>query len=556
MDASKKSKKELTEDIQSLRSQLKEFEQSKPTPAQPRSPMQESGQQTAAFAYDITERKRTENALQENMIRYRELFDHMSSGVAVYEPVENGSDFVFRNLNRAGEQINEVKKEDIVGKKVTEAFPGVEEFGLLDVFRRVYKTGKPQHHPVTLYKDDRTSAWFDNYVYKLPSGEIVAVHDDVTERKQAEEALKQSEVKFRGTFEQAAVGIAHVAPDGHFIRVNQRLCDIVGYTQEELLRKTFQDITHPDDLKADLEYVRQVLADEIKTYSMEKRYYRKDDLIVWINLTVSLIRNESGEPEYFIPVIEDITERKEAEQKLVISQNNLRTLASRLIATEEEQRRQIASNLHDDVSQLLALSVNQLQKLRGSVGLADARTLDNTRQTLEEVIEHVRDLTFDLGSPTLYKLGLKAAIFEFLDERLRDHHAITCEFSGDDTDKLLDSNIRVLLFQAVRELLINVIKHAKANRVEVAVGRKGEDIQICVSDDGIGFDTKITEAPMQRTGGFGLFNIQNQLDLIGGSFEMHSQLGSGSHFTLTAPLKTKTDLAGEKCDGSENSISG
>ena len=137
------------------------------------------------------------------------------------------------------------------------------------------------------------------------------------------------------------------------------------------------------------------------------------------------------EPLYMANVSHDISERKEAEAKLVIYQNNLRYLASRLIATEEEQRRQIASNLHDDVSQLLALSVNQLQKLRGSADLADSKTLDSMRRIIEEVIEHVRDLTFDLGSPTLYKLGLKAAIFELLDDQLRDHHEITCEFTGE-----------------------------------------------------------------------------------------------------------------------------
>ena len=98
--------------------------------------------------------------------------------------------------------------------------------------------------------------------------------------------LKENEERFRATFEQAAVGIAHVALDGRWLRVNQKLCDIVGYSKEELLQKTFQDITHPDDLDADQEFVRQVLAEEIKTYSTEKRYIRKDGSPVWINLTV------------------------------------------------------------------------------------------------------------------------------------------------------------------------------------------------------------------------------------------------------------------------------
>lgn len=136
--------------------------------------------------------------------------------------------------------------------------------------------------------------------------------------------LRISEERFRMTFEQAAVGIAHVALDGFFLRINQRFCDIVGYSSEEMLTRTFQDITHPDDLDVDLEYVRQVLADEIMTYSMEKRYFKKGGEVVWINLTVSLLRDDNGKPQYFIAVVEDISERKEAEEALLESESKLR----------------------------------------------------------------------------------------------------------------------------------------------------------------------------------------------------------------------------------------
>ncbi|MBW4577111.1 MAG: PAS domain S-box protein [Aphanothece sp. CMT-3BRIN-NPC111] len=149
---------------------------------------------------------------------------------------------------------------------------------------------------------------------------------DITERKGAEEALRESEQRFRATFEQAAVGIAHVSTDGQWLMVNQKLCDIVGYTREELLKLTFQDITYPDDLDSDLAYVRKVLADEIQAYSMEKRYIRKDASLIWINLTVSLVREPLGEPKYFISVIEDINNRKQAELALHSSTQRLETL--------------------------------------------------------------------------------------------------------------------------------------------------------------------------------------------------------------------------------------
>ena len=138
---------------------------------------------------------------------------------------------------------------------------------------------------------------------------------DIETRKHVEEMLRESEERFRGTFEQAAVGIAHVAPDGRWLRVNRRLCDIVGYTEQELWTRTFQDITHPDDLDRDLGYVRDMLDGKLQTYSMEKRYFRKDGSIVWIELTVSLVREPSGRPKYFISVVQDIEARKRAESE-------------------------------------------------------------------------------------------------------------------------------------------------------------------------------------------------------------------------------------------------
>ncbi|MBE2295373.1 MAG: PAS domain S-box protein [Phycisphaerales bacterium] len=142
---------------------------------------------------------------------------------------------------------------------------------------------------------------------------------DISERKQTEAALAERERRFRGTFEQAAVGIAHVAPDGHWLRVNDRLCTIVGYPRLELLQKTFQDITHPDDLDKDLYLKHQILSGQIQTFSIEKRYLRKDGSVVWSELTVSLVREASGRPEYFISILDDISSRKLAEQRLARS---------------------------------------------------------------------------------------------------------------------------------------------------------------------------------------------------------------------------------------------
>ena len=139
---------------------------------------------------------------------------------------------------------------------------------------------------------------------------------DITSGRFTLEALRESEERFRATFENAAVGIAHVAPNGTFLRVNDRLARIVGYTLAELTAKTFQDITHPDDLEADLTLLEQVLSAEIDTFNMEKRYFHKDGRIVWANLTVGCVRRVDRSVDYLISVVEDITTRKRAEDEL------------------------------------------------------------------------------------------------------------------------------------------------------------------------------------------------------------------------------------------------
>jgi two-component system cell cycle sensor histidine kinase/response regulator CckA len=155
---------------------------------------------------------------------------------------------------------------------------------------------------------------------------VMGIVRDVSERYAADEALRESEERFRATFEQAAVGIAHVALDGRFIRLNRRFAEIVGYTPEEMTALTFQAITHPGDLEATLAYVEKMLSGAIATYSMEKRYLHKAGWHEWVNLTVSLVRRPGGEPNYFIAVVEDITDRKRAEEALRASEQQLQAV--------------------------------------------------------------------------------------------------------------------------------------------------------------------------------------------------------------------------------------
>ena len=224
---------------------------------------------------------------------------------------------------------------------------------------------------------------------------------DITDRRRAQAAIEESEDRFRATFDQAAVGIAHVAPDGRFLRVNQKLCAIVGYTAAELLARTFQDITHPDDLDTDLAYVRQMLAGERRTYSMEKRYFRKEGSIVWVNLTVSLTRNGSGQPKYFISVVEDISQRKKAEEGLGQSEARYRRLFENSPISLWEQ----------DFSAVK----EQIEGLRRQ-GVADFRAyFQNHPEVVAECVALVRILALNQASLELYGAESKAEMLTGLE---------------------------------------------------------------------------------------------------------------------------------------------
>jgi hypothetical protein len=139
---------------------------------------------------------RDERELMESKIEYKELFKRISSCVAIYEATDNGNDFIFKDLNKATEKTEKIKRKDVIGKSVLKVFPGVKDFGLFDVFKRVYKTGKSENHSISFYKDSRISGWRENFVYKLPNGDIVAVYNDLTEKKKVEEDLIKAHERF------------------------------------------------------------------------------------------------------------------------------------------------------------------------------------------------------------------------------------------------------------------------------------------------------------------------------------------------------------------------
>jgi diguanylate cyclase (GGDEF)-like protein/PAS domain S-box-containing protein len=258
-------------------------------------------------------------------------------------------------FNAAAEQMFGLDAAEALGQPV-ERFRPTRSDGSLDPFR----TGEAAEHHTLAVRVDGPS-----FPVEETTSEVVvrgrrlftSVLRDVTERVEAEQSLLESEARFRTTFDQAAVGISHVSLDGKWLTVNARLCDIVGYSREELLALSFPEMTYEDDLEEDLEHVGQLLAGKIDTYSMQKRYYRKGGGLVWVNLTVSLRRSDDGEAQYFIAVVEDISDIKRAEVELRAARDELeRRVEER---TVDLQR----------LSQELQVQVQELEQRNGEVSV-------------------------------------------------------------------------------------------------------------------------------------------------------------------------------------------
>ena len=255
--------------------------------------------------------RRVADALVETEERYRTLFENVQEGVGLLGP---GEDATVEYCNGAYAEVLGLRPDELVGR----SFLGfLDEEDKEEVLRhrplRLEGVGSSYEVCATAADGTRKHLCCGGYpIFDRDGSYKGAVHTivDVTERRRAEAELKESEERFRLAFEAAAVGMAHVALDGRWLRINDKLCEIVGYSREELLARTFQDITHPKDLDADLRHVKRMLAGQIREYSMEKRYVRKDRSRAWVKLTVSMVSAPPGGPEYFISVVEDITERK------------------------------------------------------------------------------------------------------------------------------------------------------------------------------------------------------------------------------------------------------
>ncbi|TYB88798.1 MAG: PAS domain S-box protein [Kosmotoga sp.] len=271
---------------------------------------------------DITEDFHMKEKLKASETKFRELFENMGNAVAVYEAVDEGNNFEFLDFNKAAEKIEKISKSDVIGKKVTEVFPEVKSFGLLDVFKRVWRTGIPEQLPITEYKDNRIEGWRRNYVYRLPSGKIVSVYEDFTELKQIEEALSHERNLLRNITETVPIGITVVDKSGRITFANQQAEKMLGLSKDEISERTYNDPTwkiksvHGGEFPDEKLPFNQVMKTGKPIYDVEHAIEWPSGKQVLLKINAAPLFDKNENLDGMVASMENITKLKQTEEKL------------------------------------------------------------------------------------------------------------------------------------------------------------------------------------------------------------------------------------------------
>ena len=369
--------------------------------------------------------------------------------------------------------------------------------------------------------------------------------------------LQENEERFRSTFEQAAVGIAHVSPDGRWLRVNTRLCDILGYTREELLKKKFIDITYAKDLELDSRSISRVLNGEIPTYSIEKRYIRKDGSIIWINQTVSIVFRAADDPAYFISVIEDISERKKTEEESARLQNQLNQ------AQKMEAIGLLAGGIAHDFNNILAAIIGYAEMARDEALPEENGNLSQVLISANRAKELVRQiLSFSRQSPeNRHSVKVQPLVREVVKMlrasipstiRITENIDSRCGAIMADPTQIsqITMNLCSNAFQAMEKtgglLSVSLTPLAISLQQIPEAGdlAPGEYIELAVGDTGSGirpdiadriFDPYFTTKKIGEGTGLGLSITQGIVKSFDGAIRVESVMGQGTTFRVYFP---------------------
>ncbi|MBI1296655.1 PAS domain S-box protein [bacterium] len=386
--------------------------------------------------------------------------------------------------------------------------------------------------------------------------EVQSTGIDITERKLAEEQLRASQERQRIATEAAGLGVFEWnAPNDYAVWENERIYEIFGHQQADApfdRRQFFDRYLHPEDIAEFNQAIDTAIQEKSALHYVGRIRRKSDKEVRWISIDGNFAFTGNGDPLRLVGVVADITDQKHAEEALRHINETLedriaertvqvRALAAQLTVAQQEERRRIAQILHDDLQQHIFGAQFQLQALRNALHAGDSEQLfnriDDIDQTLKTSIGVTRRLSMDLSPPILSASGL-TEIINWLAAQMQQQHGLTVHVRAVNEVRLPDQDLRILLLQVVRELLFNVVKHAKVSEVFVTLVRVEDWIRVEVRDHGNGFSAD--ETGNKSVGSHGLWQTTQRLELIGGRVQIESKLGHGTTVTVDCPLRHET----------------
>ncbi|MEG3638814.1 PAS domain-containing hybrid sensor histidine kinase/response regulator [Magnetococcus sp. PR-3] len=501
---------------------------------------------------DISQSEALRAALAASEEKFRNLFNNMGSGVAIYEATLDGEDFIFRDLNKAGCEFTHLSREAVLGKPVTQMFPGIDQMGMLDVLKRVWRTGEPVHFPLNQYEDDRIQQWVENYVYRLESGEVVAVFEDVTSIKEAQLGLELSERRFREMAETLEDVFWITSAQGHeVLYVNPAFEKVWGYPSEALIEDygLWSKVIHMEDKPA----VERAFGDAIvlgQMFDQEYRIIRPDGQMRWIHDRGYPII-ERGKVVRIVGLATDISTVKESE------------VALKQATFQAQEASQAKSEFLATMSHEIRTPMNTVI---GMTEMLLETPLTDEQQKYVEGLRSSGEALLDLINAILDLTKIESGRLELSPENY-DFHALlreTCRVMRYSAEsKGLELHLTMapevphyLLGDAprLRQVLINLVGNAVkftesgSVQVEVMIDEQMDQLRMNVVDTGVGipkahlsriFDmfSQADSSIARKFGGsgLGLTISQRLIQLMGGQIRVDSEVHKGSRFAIAIP---------------------
>jgi len=361
---------------------------------------------------------------------------------------------------------------------------------------------------------------------------VLLAMQDITERARAQQTLQRRELEFHAILTTAAEAIVMVDGAGKVVFANQKATQLFGFEPGELIGLS-GDTLVPERMRQVNAQRRAVLAAAPETRAQEELVgRRKDGTEFPVEVSVSSMAREGG-AQLVLAFVSDLTRRRESESKIRDYQDKLQRMTFDAAVAEEQERRRIAVDLHDRIGQSLALAQIKLMSIEDTCSGAPRAAINAAVELLEQSVADTRDLMFELSPPILYDLGLLAAL-SWLAEDLETRLGLRIELHEESAHEPLDDTTAAVVFRAVRELLMNVFKHARVREARVSLREAGDDLRITVEDLGVGFDAK-DEVLWTTGGGFGLLSVREQIRRLGGAVEVTSAKGGGTRVSIHVP---------------------